>query len=81
MVYKEPDIKKQRFRVRYWVVTYKFFFLLFSREKFVDSLISVPRMAWTVYETDNCDGVITKAIDIFLNNMNMVNQVKVLDTS
>ena len=32
-----------------------FLFSLISREKFVDSS-KRPKMAWTVYETDNCEG-------------------------
>ena len=34
--YTKRDVKKQRFQVRYWVVSNIFIFLYISREKFVE---------------------------------------------
>ena len=51
----ERDVRKQRFRVRYWVVIYKFPFLFNIAEKnLLIVKLSVAKMASTVYETENC---------------------------
>ena len=55
------DVKKQRFQVRYWMVSNIFIFLYISREKFVENFLSVAKMA-SLDERENC----------FAANVNMI---------
>ena len=51
------DVKKQRFQVRYWVVSniFSFFFILVEKN-LLRNFLSVAKMASLVYERENCDG-------------------------
>ena len=57
----ERDVRKQRFRVRYWVVIYKFPFLFNIAEKnlFIVKL-SVAKMASTVKKRKTAAPIILK---------------------
>jgi len=54
---EKTDVRKRRIRSQYWVGTYKLTFFSDLREKnslIVKNFLSVAKMAWTVYETENC---------------------------
>ena len=53
------DVRKQRIRVRYWLVSYILSFFFNIAEKNLLIVTSVAKMASTVYETENCPSDLT----------------------
>ena len=66
MSWYKRDVKKQRFQVRYWVVSniFSFFFILVEKN-LLRNFLSVAKMSSLVYERKNCLAEAARAISAF----------------